>query len=78
MFRGIVTPFVIPTSVIFLSVGCTLLVSFIISIFAFIKIRRIAPMEAIRKNLNSNKKVKKSNFIISKLSKNISALKVFL
>lgn len=72
---GVVTPFVIPYSIILLSVACTLLVSFIISILAYIKIRKISPIEAIRKNLSANKKVKKNNFIIEKLSAKIATTK---
>ncbi|CEO05775.1 ABC transporter permease [[Clostridium] sordellii] len=81
--KGVVTPFVIPTNVIILSIGCTLLVSFIISILAYMKIRKLAPMDAIRRNLYENKKIKKNNFIISKLiqkiaiTKNISIKNIF-
>lgn len=68
------TPFVIPTQVILLSIICILLVMFIISILTYMKTRKISPIEAIRKNFNKDK-IKRSNFIISRLSKNISATK---
>ncbi|CEI72665.1 MULTISPECIES: ABC transporter permease [Romboutsia] len=68
------TPFVIPTQVILLSIVCILLVMFVISILTYIKIRRISPIEAIRRNFNKDK-IKRSNFIISRLSKNISPTK---
>ncbi len=69
------TPFVIPSAIILLSVGCTLLVIFIISALTYMKIRKIAPIEAIRKNFGLDKKTKKTNFLVSKLSKNISVTK---
>ncbi len=68
-------PFVIPTEVILLSIACTLVVILIISIFTYLKIRNISPIEAIKRNFGSGSKVKKSNFIIAKISKNISATK---
>lgn len=73
--KGVVTPFVIPVNIILLAIGCTLLVSFIISILTYIKIARVSTIDAIRKNLNSNKKVKKNNFIVNKLSKYIPVTK---
>lgn len=69
------TAFVIPTEVILLSIGCTLVVTLIISIFTYLKIRKISPIESIKRNFGSGSKVKKSNFIISKISNNISATK---
>ncbi|KKY02740.1 ABC transporter permease [Paraclostridium benzoelyticum] len=68
------TPFVIPTQVILLAIICILLVMFIISILTYTKIRKISPIEAIRKNFRKGK-IKRSNFIISRLSKNISPTK---
>lgn len=68
------TPFVIPTQVILLSIICILLVMFIISILTYMKIRKISPIEAIRRNINKEK-IKRSKFIISRLSKNISPTK---
>lgn len=73
--EGVVTPFVIPVNIILLAIGCTLLVSLIISILTYIKIARVSTIDAIRKNLNSNKKVKKNNFIVNKLSKYIPVTK---
>ncbi len=69
------TPFVIPVNVILLSIACTLVVIFIISILTYIKIRKISPVEAIKRNFGSDKKIKKSNFLITTLSKNISISK---
>lgn len=69
------TPFVIPIEVILLSIACTLVVILIISIFTYLKIRKISPIEAIKRNFGSGSKVKKSNFIIAKISNNISATK---
>ncbi|WP_042275307.1 ABC transporter permease [[Clostridium] dakarense] len=66
-----VTPFVIPLKIILLSITCTIFVIFIISILTYMKIRKVSPIEAIRRNLGEDKKIKKSNFIVSKLSKNI-------
>ena len=68
------TPFVIPTQVISLSIICILLVMFIISILTYMKIRKISPIESIRRNINKDK-IKRSKFIISRLSKNISPTK---
>lgn len=70
-----VTPFVIPGKIILLSIGCTIFVIFIISILTYMKIRKVSPIEAIRRNLGEDKKIKKSNFLVSKLSKNISICK---
>lgn len=70
-----VTPFVIPGKIILLSIGCTIFVIFIISILTYMKIRKVSPIEAIRRNLGEDKKIKKSNFIVSRLSKNISISK---
>ena len=69
------TSFVIPTEVILLSIACTLVVILIISIFTYLKIRNISPIEAIKRNFGSGSKVKKSNLIIAKISNNISATK---
>lgn len=69
------TPFVIPTEVILLSVSCTLVVILIISIFTYFKIKRISPIEAIKGNFGAESKVKKSNFIIAKISNHISSTK---
>lgn len=69
------TPFVIPTNIIFLSIGCTLIVILIISILTYLKIRKISPIEAIKRNFGADKKIKKSNFILSRLSNKISATK---
>lgn len=69
------TAFVIPTEVILLSIGCTLVVTLIISIFTYLKIRKISPIESIKRNFGSGSKVKKSNFIISRISNNIAATK---
>ncbi|MEG1312411.1 MAG: FtsX-like permease family protein [Romboutsia sp.] len=73
--KGVVTSFVIPTSIIILSIVCILLVSFIISILTYIKIRKISPIDAIRKNLNANKKINKNNYIVSKISNKIDITK---
>lgn len=69
------TPFIMPTEVILLSIGCTFVVILIISIFTYFKIKRISPIEAIKGNYGSNSKIKKSNFIISKISNCISQTK---
>ncbi|MEG1409739.1 MAG: ABC transporter permease [Terrisporobacter sp.] len=69
------TPFVMPSEVILLSIVCTLVVTLMISIFTYLKIRKISPIEAIKKNFGSGSKVKKSNFIIAKISNHISATK---
>lgn len=73
--KGVATPFVIPIKVIILATGCILMVSFIISILTYIKIARVSTIDAIRKNLNNNKKVQKNNFIANKLSKYIPVTK---
>lgn len=69
------TSFVIPTNIILLSIACTLIMIFIISILTYMKIRKISPIEAIKRNFGADKKIKKSNFIIAKLSNKISATK---
>lgn len=69
------TSFVIPTRIIILSIACTLIMIFIISILTYIKIRKISPIEAIKRNFGSDKKVKKSNFIINKLINKIYVTK---
>ncbi|MEG1312630.1 MAG: FtsX-like permease family protein [Romboutsia sp.] len=69
------TPFVIPTNVILLSILCILCVILIISILTYLKIRKIDPIEAIKRNFGSGSKVKKSNLLISKLSKNMLVTK---
>ena len=73
--KGVVTPFVIPTSIIILSIVYILLVSFIISILTYMKIRKVSPIDAIRKNLNANKKIKKNNYMVSKISNKIDITK---
>lgn len=69
------TSFVIPTNIILLSIACTLIMIFIISILTYMKIRKISPIEAIKRNFGADKKINKSNFIIAKLSNKISATK---
>lgn len=69
------TPFVVPSSIILLSIACTLLVILLISILTYVKIKKIAPIEAIRKNFGLEKKSKNNNLVLSKLSKNISITK---
>lgn len=69
------TSFVIPTNIILLSITCTLIMIFIISILTYMKIRKISPIEAIKRNFGADKKIKKSNFIIARLSDKISATK---
>lgn len=69
------TPFIIPTSIILLSILCTLLMLLTISIMTYMKIRKIAPIEAIKRNFGSDIKVKKNNFIVSIISKIISPTK---
>ena len=69
------TPFVIPTSIILLSIVCTLIMLLIISILTYMKIRKISPIEAIKRNFGADKKVKTNNFIIAKLSNKISVTK---
>lgn len=69
------TPFVIPTNIILLSIACTLIMLLIISILTYMKIRKISPIEAIKRNFGADKKIKKSNFIIARLSNKISATK---
>ncbi len=71
--NGVVTPFVIPINIILLAIGCTLSVIFIISILTYIKVRKVSPIDAMRKNLSNNKKIKKNNLIVNKISKYISA-----
>lgn len=73
--QGIETPFVIPTNIIILAIVCTLLVALIISIFTYIKIRKLAPMDAIRRNIGTNKKIKKNNFLVNRLASYISITK---
>ncbi|MGL6106652.1 ABC transporter permease [Romboutsia sp.] len=72
---GIETPFVIPVKMIILAVSCTVSVALVISIFTFIKIRKLAPMDAIRRNLGEGKKIKKNNIIVNKLSSYIKITK---
>lgn len=69
------TPFVVPSFIILLSIVCTLLVTLLISVLTYIKIKKIAPIEAIRKNFGLEGKAKSNNSILSKLSKNISVTK---
>lgn len=73
--QGLKTSFVIPTNIIILSIVCIMLVALIISIFTFIKIRKLPPMDAIRRNLGKDKKLNKNNFIVSKISKYIKITK---
>ncbi len=73
--EGVVTPFVIPTNTIILSILCTLIVMFIISISSYKKIKNISPIDAIRKNLNKDEKIKKNNLIIYKITNKISPTK---
>ena len=65
------TPFVIPRNIILLAICCTILVIFVISILTFIKIKRISPIESIRRNFGSDKKVKRSRLLTSRLFKNM-------
>lgn len=69
------TPFVIPTNIILISIACTIIIIFVISLLTYMKIRKISPIEAIKKNFGGDKKIKKSNFIIGGLSNKISATK---
>jgi len=69
------TPFVIPTNIILISIACTIIMIFVISLLTYMKIRKISPIEAIKKNFGADKKIKKSNFIIGVLSNKISATK---
>lgn len=69
------TPFVIPTNIILISIACTIIMIFVISLLTYMKIRKISPIEAIKKNFGGDKKIKKSNFIIGVLSNKISATK---
>lgn len=70
-----VTPFVIPDKIILLSITSTILIILIISFFTYLKIRRISPIDAIRKTFGTNKNVTKVNSLISKLTLNISVTK---
>ncbi|MCC0731634.1 FtsX-like permease family protein [Clostridioides sp. ZZV14-6048] len=70
-----VTPFVIPDKIILLSIASTILIILIISFFTYLKIRRISPIDAIRKTFGTNKNVTKVNSLISKLTLNISVTK---
>lgn len=70
-----ISPFIIPSKIILLSIICTLVVMFFISLMTYIKIKKVAPIEAIRRNFNLDKKFKRNNFIINKLSKTISPTK---
>ncbi|HBF6217975.1 TPA: FtsX-like permease family protein [Clostridioides difficile] len=70
-----VTPFVIPDKVIFLAIGCIILTILIISFFTYLKIRRISPIDAIRKTFGTDKNISKVNSLISKLTSNMSATK---
>ena len=69
------TPFVIPTNIILISIACTIIMIFVISLLTYMKIRKISPIEAIKKNFGADKKIKKSNVIIGGLSNKISATK---
>lgn len=70
-----VTPFVIPDKIILLSIACTILIILIISFFTYLKIRRISPIDAIRKTFGADKNVTKVNSLISKLTLNMSVTK---
>ncbi|UDN58091.1 ABC transporter permease [Clostridioides sp. ES-S-0010-02] len=70
-----VTPFVIPDKIILLSIGCIILTILIISFFTYLKIRRISPIDAIRKTFGTDKNINKVNSLISKLTLNISVTK---
>lgn len=70
-----VTPFVIPDKIILLSIACTILIILIISFFTYLKIRRISPIDAIRKTFGADKNVTKVNYLISKLTLNMSVTK---
>lgn len=73
--QGLKTIFVIPTNIIILPIVCTMLVALIISTFTFIKIRKLQPMDAIRRRLNKDKKLNKNNFITDKISSYIKITK---
>lgn len=70
-----VTPFVIPDKIILLSIGCIILTILIISFFTYLKIRRISPIDAIRKTFGTDKNIIKVNSLISKLTLNMSVTK---
>lgn len=70
-----VTPFVIPDKIILLSIGCIILTILIISFFTYLKIRRISPIDSIRKTFGTDKNINKVNSFISKLTLNISVTK---
>ncbi|MCC0784402.1 FtsX-like permease family protein [Clostridioides sp. ES-S-0108-01] len=70
-----ITPFVIPDKIILLSIGCIILTILIISFFTYLKIRRISPIDAIRKTFGTDKNINKVNSLISKLTLNISVTK---
>lgn len=70
-----VTPFVIPDKIILLSIACIILTILIISFFTYLKIRRISPIDAIRKTFGTDKNIIKVNSLISKLTLNMSVAK---
>ncbi|MCC0629475.1 MULTISPECIES: ABC transporter permease [unclassified Clostridioides] len=70
-----ITPFVIPDKIILLSIGCIILTILIISFFTYLKIRKISPIDAIRKTFGTDKNINKVNSLISKLTLNISVTK---
>ncbi|MCP3317907.1 FtsX-like permease family protein [Clostridioides difficile] len=70
-----VTPFVIPDKIILLSIGSIILTILIISFFTYLKIRRISPIDSIRKTFGTDKNINKVNSLISKLTLNISVTK---
>lgn len=70
-----VTPFVIPDKIILLSIACIILTILIISFFTYLKIRRISPIDAIRKTFGTDKNIIKVNSLISKLTLNMSVTK---
>ncbi|WP_315167351.1 ABC transporter permease [Metaclostridioides mangenotii] len=57
------TPFIVPVNVILLSIGCILFINIFTSVITYLRIRKISPVEAIRKDFNSNKKIKVGKLI---------------
>lgn len=68
------TPFVIPTQVTLLSITCIILVIIVISVLTYMKIRRVSPIEAIRKNINKDR-IKRSKFLTPIIGNKISPTK---
>ncbi|MBU5306925.1 ABC transporter permease [Clostridioides mangenotii] len=52
------TPFVIPVNVILLSVCCIIFIILFTSIVTYLRIRKISPVEAIRRDFGANRRVK--------------------